>query len=63
MWGCRVELGSNTNPQNSVRRGRRGGASDVYMKHTQVSDDESNEARPNFQDWYDSALSKVPLVR
>jgi hypothetical protein len=27
----------------------------VYMTRTQVSDDESNEARPNFQDWYKGA--------
>ena len=49
-----VHSHKDTNPQNSVRRGRRGGANDVYMRRTQVSDDESNKARPNFQDWYET---------
>ena len=42
---------SHTNPQNLVGQGRRGRVSDVYMRRTQVSDDEPNDARPHFQDW------------
>ena len=47
---------NNTNPQNSLGQGRRGRVSDVYMRRTQVSDEEPNDARPNFQDWYKTDL-------
>ena len=42
----------HTNPQNLFGQGRRGRVSDVYTRCTQVSDEEPNDARPNFQDWY-----------
>ena len=43
---------SNTNPQNAAGQGRRGRVSDVYMRRTQVSDEEPNDARTHFQGWY-----------
>ena len=57
---------ADTNPQNWVRRGRQGGARagrpPSVHESTQVSDDESNEARPNFQDW-DSLDDQHPSQR
>ena len=46
---------SNTNPQNSLGQGRRGRVSDVYTRGTQASDDEPNDARTHFQDWYNES--------
>ena len=45
----------HTNPQNAAGQGRRGRVSDVYTRRTQVSDEEPNDDRTHFQDWY-----KVP---
>ena len=53
---------SHTNPQNSAGQGGRGRVSDVYMRHTQVSDDEPNEARPHFQDWYQRSLVTLKIT-
>ena len=51
----------NTNSQNAAGQGGRGRVSDVYMRRTQVSDDEPNDARPHFQDWYYALLLPVLL--
>ena len=50
----------DTNPQNLAGQGRRGRVSDVYMRRTQVSDEEPNDARSNFQDWYEASTADSP---
>ena len=57
--GMREIQGTHTNPQNSLGQGRRGRVSDVYTRCTQVSDDEPNDARPHFQDWYKAPIEVV----
>ena len=53
----------HTNPQNAGGQGRRGRVSDVYMGRTQVSDEEPNDARPHFQDWYHLSEVQCELLQ